>query len=123
MTEAQQSIGMKLLTNEHLIDEIASDYDELGYVQERKNKVLMYLVMTSRLMDNPLHAMVVSRSGAGKSRLAEVTTELCPPEDAEIVSDLSANALYYVRPYGRWMNMQNAMASAGSTAYPEVEMP
>ena len=29
---------------------------------------------------------------------------------------------YYVRPYGRWMNKQIAMSSAGSTAYLELEM-
>jgi hypothetical protein len=37
----------------------------------------------------------VSRSGAGKSRLVEVTEQLCPPEHLESVSDLSAQALYY----------------------------
>ena len=46
-------------------------------------------------MENPLHAIIISRSGGGKSRLAEVTAELCTLEDAETVSDLSQNALYY----------------------------
>ncbi len=95
LTDRQKDIGMKMLTNRHLIDEIACDYDELGYVNERKNKVLMYLVMASRLMEHPLHAVAISRSGAGKSFLTEVTAELCPPEDTEMVSDLSQNALYY----------------------------
>ena len=95
LTDRQKDIGMKMLKNKNLIDEIAADYNELGYVNERKNKVLMYLVMTSRLMENPLHAVAISRSGAGKSLLSEVTAELCPPEDAETVSDLSQNALYY----------------------------
>ena len=51
--------------------------------------------MTSRLMDNPLHTLLVSRSGAGKSLLVEITERLCPPEHLESVSDLSAQALYY----------------------------
>ena len=38
--------------------------------------------------------VAISRSSAGKSMLVEVT-ELCPPEDVESVSDLSAQALYY----------------------------
>ncbi len=95
LSEHQQNIGMKFLSEPDLFDRIAGDYDALGYVRERKNKLLLYLVMTSRLMDSPLHAIAVSRSGAGKSMLAEITESLCPPEDVESISDLSANAMYY----------------------------
>ena len=95
LTDEERNIGIRFLSEPDLIDRIAADYDTLGYVMERKNKLLMYLVMTSRLMDNPLHAIAVSRSGAGKSMLAEITESLCPPEDVESISDLSANAMYY----------------------------
>jgi len=95
LTDYQQDVGMKLLMNPTMLEEIEGDYAELGYVQERKNKLLLYLVMTSRLTSSPLHAIAISRSGAGKSHLAEITAELCPPEDLQSVSDLSAQALYY----------------------------
>jgi len=95
LTDYQKDIGMRILTNPSLLDEIEADYDELGYVRERKNKLLLYLVMTSRLMESPLHAIAVSRSGAGKSQLAEVTESLCPPEGVVSVSDLSAQALFF----------------------------
>ena len=95
LSEHQRNIGMEFLSEPDLIERIAGDYDTLGYVRERKNKLLLYLVMTSRLMDSPLHAIAVSRSGAGKSMLAEITEDLCPPEDVESISDLSANAMYY----------------------------
>ncbi|MHA1410042.1 MAG: hypothetical protein ACTSQY_07025, partial [Candidatus Odinarchaeia archaeon] len=98
LTEYQKDIGIRFLQNPHLTDEIEDDYTKLGYVRERKNKILLYLVMTSRLMDNPLHAILISRSGAGKSLLADITESLCPPEELESVSDLSAQALYY---YGK----------------------
>ena len=98
LTEWQKETGMKFLTNPNLIDEIDEDYTTLGYVRERKNKLLLYLVMSSRLTEGPLHTMLISRSGAGKSRLVEVTESLCPPEDVESVSDLSPQALYY---YGK----------------------
>jgi len=98
LTDYQKDIGIRFLQNSHLIDEIERDYTKLGYVLERKNKILLYLVMTSRLMDNPLHAILISRSGAGKSLLADITESLCPPEELESVSDLSAQALYY---YGK----------------------
>lgn len=98
LTEYQKNIGSQFLKNPNLIDEIEQDYEKLGYVRERKNKILLYLIMTSRLMDNPLHAILISRSGAGKSMLSEVTESLCPPEELESISDLSAQALYY---YGK----------------------
>jgi hypothetical protein len=51
--------------------------------------------MTSRLLENPLHSIIISRSGAGKSQLVDLIETLCPPEELESVSDLSAQALYY----------------------------
>ncbi len=95
LTDYQKEIGLRFLKNPNLIDKIEEDYTKLGYVRERKNKILLYLVMTSRLMDNPLHSILISRSGAGKSLLVDVTEELCPPEGLVSISDLSAQALYY----------------------------
>jgi len=95
LTDSQRDIGMQFLKNPKLIDEIEEDYTRLGYVRERKNKILLYLVMTSRLMDTPLHTILISRSGAGKSMLVEITEQLCPPEELHSVSDLTNQALYY----------------------------
>ena len=95
LTEYQKDVGMRFLTSPHLIDEIDGDYTQLGYVRERKNKILLFLIMTSRLMEHPLHGILISRSGAGKSLLVEITETLCPPEDLESISDLSPQALFY----------------------------
>ena len=95
LTDRERSIGMEFLTAKNLCDRIIEDYDRMGYVRERKNKLLLYLVMTSRLMDSPLHALIIARSSAGKSRLAEITEELCPPESVVSVSDLSQQAMFY----------------------------
>ena len=46
-------------------------------------------------MDSPLHSLLISRSSAGKSLLAEMTEQMCPPEETVSVSDLSPQALYY----------------------------
>jgi hypothetical protein len=58
-------VGLRFLANPKLIEEIDQDYTRLGYVRELKNKILLYLIMTSRLMDTPLHGILISRSGAG----------------------------------------------------------
>ena len=95
LTDYQKDIGLKFLLNTGLIDELLNDISKLGYVRENKNKLLLYLIMTSRLLDNPLHSIIISRSGAGKSQLVDIVETLCPPEELESVSDLSAQALYY----------------------------
>jgi DNA primase len=95
LTDHQKNIGLDFLRTEDLCERIVDDYTELGYVREPKNKLLLYLVMTSRLMDSPLHALLISRSSAGKSLLAEMTERMCPPEQTLSVSDLSPQALYY----------------------------
>ena len=95
LSEHQKEIGMKFLKNPDLIKEIAKDINDLGYVREDKNKILMYLIMTSRLLPDPLSAMVIARSSAGKSRLVELIEKCCPEEELESVSDLSEQALYY----------------------------
>ena len=89
LTDYQKDIGTKFLQNENLIEELANDITKLGYVREDKNKLLLYLIMTSRLLDNPLHSIIISRSGAGKSQLVDIVETLCPPEELESVSDLS----------------------------------
>ena len=95
LTEHQKNIGLDFLRGKDLCERIVDDYSQLGYVRERKNKLLLYLVMTSRLMDSPLHSLLISRSSAGKSLLAEMTERMCPPEETVSVSDLSPQALYY----------------------------
>ncbi|MBT3276098.1 MAG: hypothetical protein HN368_23320, partial [Spirochaetales bacterium] len=95
LTEHQKNIGLDFLRTKDLCERIVDDYTQLGYVRERKNKLLLYLVMTSRLMDSPLHSLLISRSSAGKSLLAEMTEQMCPPEETVSVSDLSPQALYY----------------------------
>ena len=95
LTEHQKNIGLDFLRSKDLCDRIVDDYAQLGYVRERKNKLLLYLVMTSRLMDSPLHSLLLSRSSAGKSLLAELTERMCPPEEVVSVSDLSQQALFY----------------------------
>jgi hypothetical protein len=59
---------------------------------------LLYLVAISRKLDDPLSAIVLSQSGAGKSGLTEVIEKLCPPEDIVLLTRLTPQSLYYVEP-------------------------
>jgi predicted transcriptional regulator len=66
-----------------------------GVIGEENNRLLMYLVFTSRKREQPLHIISLGSSGTGKSHLQEKVGELMPPEDKIEITALSENAFYY----------------------------
>jgi len=69
-----------------------------GIVGEENNRLLMYLIFTSRKRLNPLHVISFAASGTGKSYLQERVGELIPEEDKIEITVLSENAFYYFAP-------------------------
>jgi DNA primase len=98
MGEAERAEALSFLRKEDLLDQVARDVDALGYVGEETNKRLLYLVAISRKLEDPLSAIVLSQSGAGKSGLTEVIEKLCPPEDVVLLTRLTPQSLYYTEP-------------------------
>jgi hypothetical protein len=98
MTDVERAEALAMLRRPDLLDQVARDIDALGYVGEDTNKRLLYLVAISRKLDDPLSAVILSQSGAGKSGLTEVIEKLCPPEDVVLLTRLTPQSLYYVEP-------------------------
>jgi DNA primase len=98
MSEAERGEALGFLHRGDLLDQVARDIDTLGYVGEETNKRLLYLVAVSRKLEDPLSAIVLSQSGAGKSGLTEVIERLCPPEDVVLLTRLTPQSLYYTEP-------------------------
>ena len=98
MSESERREALSFLKRPDLLDEISRDIDALGYVGEDTNKRLVYLVAVSRKLDDPLSAIVMSQSGAGKSGLTEVIERLTPAEDMVLLTRLTPQSLYYVEP-------------------------
>jgi DNA primase len=98
MSDAERSEALALLRRKDLLNQVARDIDSLGYVGEETNKRLLYLVAISRKLDDPLSAVILSQSGAGKSGLTEVIERLCPPEDVVLLTRLTPQSLYYTEP-------------------------
>jgi predicted ArsR family transcriptional regulator len=98
MSEAERLEALGFLRRSDLLDQVARDIDALGYVGEETNKRLLYLVAVSRKLEDPLSAIVLSQSGAGKSGLTEVIERLCPPEDVVLLTRLTPQSLYYTEP-------------------------
>jgi DNA primase len=98
MSESERDEALSFLRRADLLDQAARDIDSLGYVGEETNKRLLYLVAVSRKLEDPLSAIVLSQSGAGKSGLTEVIERLTPPEDVVLLTRLTPQSLYYVEP-------------------------
>ena len=98
MSESEREEALAFLRRTDLLDQVAKDVDALGYVGEETNRRLLYLVAVSRKLEDPLSAIVLSQSGAGKSGLTEVIERLCPPEDVVLLTRLTPQSLYYTEP-------------------------
>jgi mRNA-degrading endonuclease HigB of HigAB toxin-antitoxin module/predicted DNA-binding protein len=66
-----------------------------GVIGEEVNRLIMYLVFTSRKTNRPLHIISFGSSGVGKSHLQEKVAELIPKEDKIELTSVSGNAFYY----------------------------
>jgi DNA primase len=98
MSTAERDEALAFLRRPDLLDLAAADIDALGYVGEEVAKRLLYLVAVSRKLADPLSAIVLSQSGAGKSGITEVIERLTPPEDVVMLTRLTPQSLYYVEP-------------------------
>jgi energy-coupling factor transporter ATP-binding protein EcfA2 len=85
----------EILRDPKLLDHVLEDFSKLGIVGEETNRLAGYLVATSRKLADPLSLLVLSRSAAGKSTLAEAVAALMPPEEVMRVTRLTGQALFY----------------------------
>jgi hypothetical protein len=66
-----------------------------GVIGEETNRLLMYIIFTSRKSSNPLHCISLGSSGTGKTHLQSKVAELIPEHDIVDMTVLSENAFYY----------------------------
>lgn len=87
--------AMRFLRNPIMLEELKEDLCKLGHVGEEINKLLLYLIATSRKLDKPLACIIRAGSSAGKNVLVGVVLILMPSEETKIITRLTANALFY----------------------------
>lgn len=95
VNDAERIEGARFARSPDLIGDIQRDLDKLGIIGERTNRLLLYLAMTSRKMEEPLAVQILSSSGAGKSHLQDAVLSLCPEEDLIKLTSLTDRALFY----------------------------
>lgn len=92
-TEEREAI--KFLKRKDLLPKTNELIGKSGVIGEQTNRLLMYLIFTSRKTNNPLHCISLGSSGVGKTHLQSKVSELMPEEDKIEMTVLSANAFYY----------------------------
>ena len=95
LTTEEIKIAQQYLSAPNLMSRTMEDIGRAGVIGEEINRLLMYIIFTSRKRDNPLHIISLGSSGIGKTHLQETVSALIPDEDKMEITTLSGNALYY----------------------------
>lgn len=89
------AVAKDALHDPHLLERVRSHMRESGYAGDTDTPLLVYLAMTSRLLDRPINLALVAPSAAGKNRAIDAALELIPPESVHVEKAGSARALIY----------------------------
>jgi len=99
LTEDEQKQARLYLSAPNLIERTREDIGKAGVIGEEDNRLLMYLIFTSRKREHPLHVISLGSSGIGKTHLQEKVSALIPDEDKMEITSLTSMAFYY---FGRF---------------------
>ncbi|MCA2951404.1 hypothetical protein [Microcystis sp. M112S1] len=99
LTHEEQQEARIYLSAPNLIERTREDIGKAGVIGEEMNRLLMYLIFTSRKREHPLHIISLGSSGIGKTHLQEKVSALIPDEDKMESTSLTASAIYY---FGRY---------------------
>lgn len=95
LTTEEREQALNFLTTENLLLRTNEYIGRSGMIGEETNRLLMYIIFTSRKLKQPLHVVSLGASGTGKTHLQEKIGELIPEEDKIEITTLSENAFYY----------------------------
>lgn len=84
-----------LATAPDILARVDRAFDALGMVGEHKNRTLVYLAATARLLDKPVSVAVTGPSSAGKSYMLEKLLVLLPPSAYVNYTSVSDRYLVY----------------------------
>ncbi len=95
LTETETQQAQSFLQSPNLMARTGEAIGQAGIIGEEQNRLLMYIIFTSRKLRQPLHIISLGSSGIGKTHLQEKVSELIPEEDKLEITSLSENAFYY----------------------------
>jgi hypothetical protein len=84
-----------LLGNRDILAEVVEHSRTLGIVGEEENIQLIYIALTSRILDNPISIAIKGTSSVGKSYILKIVLKLFPESAFFDISSMSDKALFY----------------------------
>jgi DNA primase/DNA-binding transcriptional ArsR family regulator len=98
LTEEERAEALELLQSPQLLERVVADAHRLGVVGEDNALKVGWLVLCSRLMDEPLFMTVKGESSAGKSYTLGTIIKFAPEDEVRDLSRMTPQALFYVEP-------------------------
>jgi DNA primase len=95
MSTNEQKEALRFLKADNLVQNTLSAISKGGLIGEEQNGLLLFFLYLSRLMDDPLHAIIYGKSGSGKTYLQTKISECLPEESVRTITSLTENTLYY----------------------------
>lgn len=95
LTEKEKNEALVLLQSDNLLTVTNELIGKSGIIGEETNRLIMYLIFSSRKREQPLHIISLGSSGTGKTHLQESIGNLIPDEEKVEITTLSENAFYY----------------------------
>lgn len=95
LNENEQKEALSLLRSPNILERFLNAVKDLGCVGEEENKVFLYVLCTSRLLENPIGAIVKGESSAGKNFIVSSVLQFFPEEEAVICTTMTPKALYH----------------------------
>jgi hypothetical protein len=85
----------ELAVKPNILNQFASEVSKVGLVGERRAAKLIYLALTSRLLDKPVSVVLKGPSSGGKSFVVESTLKFLPSKAFYSLTAMSDRALAY----------------------------
>lgn len=84
-----------LAQEQDILLRLVEDMEEMGAVGEDRAAKVIYLAMTSRLLERPVSVVVKGPSSAGKSKITDTVVKFFPGEAVCVMSGMSSKYLAY----------------------------
>ncbi len=95
LTSEQEHAARTRLQSPGLMQWTGEQLGASGIIGEEKNRMILYVAMTSRLLESPISVFCLARSGVGKSYLQE-RVAACMPEHSKLENtQFTENSFYY----------------------------
>jgi hypothetical protein len=95
LSDEDRKTAKKYLSDKNLIQNLKTDFQNLGILGEDENALILFLAMASHKYENPFSVLCLAKSGIGKSYLLQKLASCMPLGAYSFHTQISENALYY----------------------------